>query len=87
MPSYYLNTDLCLVSMSNLTPLTDAVKGKTCLLHCCGHSTKWHASFETIGSGHPGKKKPTDDRLRLLRVLGNLKGPAAALWNNCCVVR
>ena len=83
MTSYYLNTDLSLVSMVDLTPLVESVKSRVELLYFGKHGRKWFANFEVKGSGYPGKRKPSEDISRLLNVCGSLKGKSATLWKGC----
>ena len=81
--SYYLNTDLCLTSRTDLTPIARAWTRKTTLLHCGRHGRSWLASFEARGSGEPGRRTPAQDITRLLRVIGTLPGALAKLWAGC----
>jgi len=83
MTSYYLNTDLCLVSRADLTPLVESVKSRVELLHFGKHGRKWFASFEATGSGQPGKRKPLEDISRLLKVCDSLKGKSDMLLKGC----
>jgi len=83
MKTYYLNTDLCLVSTSDLTPLAVSVGKKVTVGYFGKHGRKWHATINANGSGHIGKRDPTDDVILMLKVFGNLRGSARSLWKGC----
>jgi hypothetical protein len=83
MSSHYLNTDLCLVSASDLTPLIASVGRRVVVGHCGRHGRRWHATLNARGSGRFGKGDPRQDATRLLRVVAQLSGTARALWRGC----
>ncbi len=83
MTTYYLNTDLCLVSPADLTPFAQAMEGQLIVGYCGRHGRTWHAALSALGSGRIGKRQPRDDALRLLKACGSLRGTARSLWRGC----
>jgi hypothetical protein len=77
----YLNTDLDLVSLVDLTPLAEAFAGKKwSVLHCELHpDNRWTASFEIPG----GNKTPEKTIAAMLKVIDRLPGHLKLLWSGC----
>jgi len=83
MKPYYLNTDLCLISISDLTPLAVSVGKKVTVGYCGKHGREWNVTINAMGSGHFERRKPVNDIKRLLNIFSNLRGAARPLWESC----
>ena len=77
----YCNTDLCLKSESDLTPLADAltVRGlpSMCVQLC--EDGNWYASFET----EEDFDEPLANIAAILDILDSLPEPHLTTWANC----
>lgn len=80
---HYLNTDLDLVSTSDLTPLADALTSKgVCLLDVSEWGDGlWHARFET----EEQFREPELTILAFLDVIESLGADMQRLWSECSV--
>ena len=83
MNSHYLNTDLCLVSGTDLSPLVSAL-GENAEVLICGPQAdgKWYATIEARGSGEAGRT-PQQDTDSLVAAVEALNEDGAARFVAC----
>lgn len=76
----YLNTDLELISASDLTPLVSVFEASNlCKLHCAQYDNFWYAALE-VG---PHYDEPELTIAAMLTVIESLDDSSRTLWNSC----
>ncbi|MEO0869489.1 MAG: hypothetical protein AAFY17_13815 [Cyanobacteria bacterium J06642_11] len=76
----YLNTDLELVSKSDLTPLVSVLEEKgLCVLHCAQYDNLWYATLEAEGQ----YEEPEATIAEMLTVIESLDEFSRAIWDGC----
>ncbi|MEM6256319.1 MAG: hypothetical protein AAF821_25680 [Cyanobacteria bacterium P01_D01_bin.156] len=76
----YLNTDLELVSDSDLTSLVAVVEARDlCILHCAQHEGLLYANLELLSQ----YGEPETTVAEMLIVIESLDAVSRAIWHNC----
>ncbi|MBT9311443.1 hypothetical protein [Leptothoe kymatousa] len=76
----YLNTDLELVSASDLTSLVSVFEAMDlCILHCAQYDRLWYATLE-VSSQYD---EPEATIAEMLAVIESLDRDSRAIWNSC----
>jgi len=81
--SYYLNTDLDLISKRNLSGLLSELESKCCILHGEKHDDSWFIRAESLSGEEEGGSDPSQDIGSLLDVLENLDEKSSMLLRSC----
>ncbi len=85
MYSYYINTDLDIVSPKNLEPLTAEIEDCVCVIqhnYDRDGDKMWRATFEALDSGEEGRL-PQQDIESLISVIESLSDEARSCFKNC----